>query len=37
MKRHEGNPIVQPGGPAWRAAATFNPGVALDETGVFWA
>src|SRR5689334_21595059 len=25
------NPIVVPGGPAWRAAVTFNPGVLLDE------
>ncbi|MFP4139722.1 MAG: glycosidase [Planctomycetota bacterium] len=36
LKRHEENPIVAPGGYSWRRVATFNPGVVLDEDGVFW-
>jgi len=27
LTRHESNPIVVPGGPEWRRAAVFNPGV----------
>ncbi len=36
LKRCEENPIVAPGGYSWRRVATFNPGVVLDEEGVFW-
>lgn len=33
--RHPSNPIVRPGGPAWRRATVFNPGV-LHEDGRFF-
>ncbi|MEI7765967.1 MAG: glycosidase [Phycisphaerae bacterium] len=35
LQRYTGNPIVIPGGPAWRQIATFNPGVVLHE-GTFF-
>ena len=33
--RHPANPIIRPGGPAWRRATVFNPGV-LHEDGRFF-
>ncbi|MGF1450286.1 MAG: glycosidase [Opitutales bacterium] len=33
FRRHPGNPIVQPGGPAWRRAVAFNPAVIADPAG----
>ncbi len=35
FERHPGNPILRPGAPAWRAAATFNPGVVRAPDGRF--
>ncbi len=35
ITRYPGNPIVIPGGQSWRAVATFNPGVVLDDDGTF--
>jgi len=35
MTRCPANPVVQPGGPWWRRAVTFNPGLLHDEDG-FW-
>lgn len=34
--RHPENPIIVPGSPSWRQAATFNPGVLLDDDGTFY-
>jgi len=34
--RHPDNPIVRPGGPAWRRAVTFNPGVTRTADGRTW-
>ncbi len=34
--RHAANPIVVPGLYDWRMAATFNPGVLLDDDGRFY-
>lgn len=34
--RHPENPIIVPGLFPWRQAATFNPGVLLDEDGRFY-
>jgi len=36
ITRYAQNPIVIPGGKPWRAVATFNPGVVLDEDGTFY-
>ncbi len=36
LKRYEGNPIVWPGKYHWRAVASFNPGVVLDDDGTFY-
>lgn len=35
FQRHPANPIVVPGGPAWRACVTFNPAV-IHHDGVFY-
>jgi predicted GH43/DUF377 family glycosyl hydrolase len=33
FRRHPDNPIVRPGGPAWRRAVTFNPAVIMTGEG----
>jgi predicted GH43/DUF377 family glycosyl hydrolase len=36
IERHPANPIVRPGGLAWRLAVTFNPAVLRDDDGRFY-